>query len=325
MSVTLSRLALVATLLAATTLSAAEKNTPEPSPKERDRQAILAMAGTYVVDFHFKETVGFTIGYDLKPAYDSGALETIIVVEDSPEKIVLQHVLQTDHGIIKHWRQDWEFENTQLLTFEGHRTWKKKNISKTEARGTWTQRVFQVDDSPRYEAIGKWVHIGDLSQWESELTNRPLPRREYTKRSDYHILVARNRHALTQTGWVHEQDNFKLALGETPEENKVISREIGLNTYERTLPARLTEAHDWWAVHQQYWADVRKVWNEVYASRKELYLAKKVEDKSLWKHLFDLDETLSGTRSYDSTEARKQIHAAIEPFLLSEPDSGAAY
>lgn len=303
-------------------LFAAEQT--ELTPKERDRQAILAQAGTYVVDFHFKETVGFPIGYDLKPAYDSGALEMVVVLEDSADKIVLQHVLQTDHGIIKHWRQDWLYENRTLLEFQGHFTWQQRTLSKAEAKGTWTQRVFQVDDSPRYEGYGKWLHIGDLSQWESEPTNRPLPRREYTKRSDYHIMVARNRQALTQTGWVHEQDNYKLKLGEADQESQVIAREFGLNTYERTLATRCADAQAWWEEHKTYWSDVRTVWNEVFTTHPKITLAKKVDDKPLYRHLFNLDNELAGKRGYKSADARKQIRAVIDQFLnRSEPEATA--
>lgn len=308
----MSRLFLLC-LLVLTPLLAAEP--AALAPKERDRQAILAMAGTYVVDFHFEETVGFPIGYDLKPAYDSGALEIVLVLEDSADKIVLQHVLQTDHGIVKHWRQDWLYENRELLEYQGHDTWAKRTLPETAVHGTWTQRVFQVDDSPRYEGFGKWLHIGDLSQWESEPTNRPLPRREYTKRSDYDIMVARNRQTLTQTGWVHEQDNYKLKLGETAEENQVIARELGLNSYERTLPTRCAEATAWWEEHKAYWADVRAVWAEVYQNHDQLTFAKQIDDKALYRHLFKLDRELAGKRGYRSGETRKQVRALIDQFL----------
>lgn len=183
----------------------------ELSPKEKDREAILAMAGTYVVNFHFQETVPFELGYQLKGPQDSAALEVIIVDEETGNKIVLQHLLQSESGrVTKHWRDDWEYENRVLWEYQGDSVWTKRELTPAEATGTWTQRVFQVDDSPRYESYGKWTHTGNLSQWQSFSTNRPLPRREHTTRSDYNILAGINRHALTQTGWVHEQDNYKL-------------------------------------------------------------------------------------------------------------------
>lgn len=287
----------------------------EMDAKERDRQAILAMAGTFVVDFHFEETVGFQLGYEIKEPYDSQALETIIVVEDSADRIVLQHVLQTKRGIIKHWRQDWLFENRALWEFQGHKTWEKRTLSEAEAAGTWTQRVFQVDDSPRYEAIGRWTHIGDLSQWESEPTNRPLPRREYTKRDDYHIMVARNRQTLTQTGWVHEQDNYKLRLADDEQPETVIARELGLNTYSHTRADRCADARAWWQEHKAFWAEVRSAWQARFKQHSRIQLKAEVDDSPLYRHMFALADEFGGDQ-FDAKSAREEIEATLDDFFM---------
>jgi hypothetical protein len=67
----------------------------------------------------------------------------------------------------------------------------------------------QVDDSPRYESIGTWVHVDGRHEWQSK-TDSPLPRREFTKRSDYNVLRRGNRIYLTPQGWMFEQDNKKI-------------------------------------------------------------------------------------------------------------------
>lgn len=304
---------IVISILLITALSAVSAG---ESAKEKDRKAILAMAGSYVVDFHFEETVPFQIGYELKPAYDSAALEEVIVVENTENKIVLQHVLQTKRGIIKHWRQDWEFENRTLWEYKGHQAWTKRKLSKKEAKGTWTQRVFQVDDSPRYESLGRWTHVGSLSQWESNITNRPLPRRDSSKRDDYHILVARNRHALTQTGWVHEQDNYKLSLAN--DEQEVIVRERGLNTYSRTSSDRLSEARDWWEENKTYWADVRSLWDEIFARDDAINLQAKVDDESLFMHIFSIGEEALEDENYQSEVYKNRVRAIIDKYLNKE-------
>ena len=291
------------------------ENGSVPSKKERDRAAILEMAGSYTVAFHFKETVSFQAGYELKPAYDSSATEIVVVVEDSPDKIVLQHVLKTRKGIIKHWRQDWEFENRRLLEFHGANRWKNRELTPEEAQGSWTQRVFQVDDSPRYEAVGRWNHQGNLSQWESTLTQRPLPRREYTQRDDYNILVAKNRQALTLTGWVHEQDNSKLRRLE--DGDHIIAREFGLNRYDRIAPEKCAEARDWWEKHRHFWADVRAVWNQLAQTQAEIHLHKEIDEKPLYRYLFDLDAT-QGDGPYQSREYRPRIEKIIDRFLMRE-------
>jgi hypothetical protein len=69
-----------------------------------------------------------------------------------------------------------------------------------------------VDDSPRYAARGRWQHAAGVSTWISDETWRPLPRREFSVRKDYDVLVGTNRHTITPTGWVQEENNVKLAL-----------------------------------------------------------------------------------------------------------------
>ena len=145
--------------------------------------------------------------------------EYVYVIEDDEDFISLQHILvmfmsnekQEIQGpfVIKHWRQDWKFENSRLIEYMGQDTWGARQFKKSEVEGTWTQAVFQVDDSPRYESFGRWEHEGGVSTWVSMKTWRPLPRREFSVRDDYDALVGTNRHTITPNGWVHEERNFK--------------------------------------------------------------------------------------------------------------------
>ncbi|MCB9770119.1 MAG: hypothetical protein H6752_18110 [Candidatus Omnitrophica bacterium] len=278
----------------------------------KDREAILAMAGTFEVDFHFEETVSFLPDYEVKEPYDEDALETVIVIEDSGDKIVLQHLLSTGRGgIIKHWRQDWEYENTVLWEYQGKNKWTKKTLSPEEAKGTWTQRVYQVDDSPRYEARGEWEHIGDLSQWTSARTNRPLPRRDYTKRDDYDFLEVVNRQAITPDGWVHEQDNTKIAIVE--EYLKPLCREFGLNQYKKVEDEKGDEARAWWEEHKPFWKEVRETWAAVFQSRDEIVIAKEIEGDSLMDAIRDLGR--DDEANTQTAEARPKIEKAITGFI----------
>ena len=105
---------------------------------EADREAILSMLDEYKVSFHFEETVALKAGYAIKPAKDSGGYETVILVEDSPEKIVLQHILVGDKGeVTKHWRQDWVYEAKQRFEFSDDQTFSRVNLTpeKLWARG----------------------------------------------------------------------------------------------------------------------------------------------------------------------------------------------
>ncbi len=247
----------------------------EGTQVERDQAAILAMAGTFKVHFSFKETVALRPGYEPKQEYTSDALELVEVVENQPGRVVLQHILITgDDGsamIIKHWRQDWRYEDTHVLSFRGKSTWENEDMPADHAKGTWTQAVFQVDDSPRYESHGRWVHRGKTAYWESEETWRPLPRREYTKRSDYHVIVGRNRHELTPKGWVHFQDNYKLDLDDKAGD-PILVREVGENTYSRTSEASFAKGRAFWQAHQAFFADVRQAWSDIISSQQILRL-----------------------------------------------------
>ncbi|MEM7602931.1 MAG: DUF6607 family protein, partial [Verrucomicrobiota bacterium] len=149
-------------------------------PPEEDRDAILAMAGEFEVLFNFEEVVALQPDYKLKDSYQETATEMVVVVKNSPEQIVLQHILSVGSGkrIVKHWKQVWTWEDTRLVEFQGREQWKVREVDPAEVEGTWTQLVTQVDDSPRYESYGKWEHDAGYSRWESGKTARPLPRRE---------------------------------------------------------------------------------------------------------------------------------------------------
>jgi len=128
--------------------------------QERDRRAILAMAGEYRVSFDFIEVAGFDGAYAPKQPYQSWGTEKVYVIEDRPGFISLQHLLVTrmigDDGkvagpfVIKHWRQDWEYEPFQQFVYRGRNTWQSADVPEPVREGAWRQSVYQVDDSPRY-------------------------------------------------------------------------------------------------------------------------------------------------------------------------------
>jgi len=179
------------------------------SAQERDRRAILAMAGPYRVTFDFLEVVRFDPGLKPDAPYQSWATEYVFVSEDRADFIALQHILvmriQDKDGkageplLQRHWRQEWRYEADRLLAYEGANTWARRPVQ-GERRGAWTQTVLQVDDSPRYAARGRWEHSETNSTWISDETWRPLPRREFSVRKDYQVLVGTNRHSITPLG-----------------------------------------------------------------------------------------------------------------------------
>lgn len=282
--------------------------------KQQDIEAIKAMCGCHDITFNFAETFAPDKDYEFHENYRSGGLEYVFPIEESKDKIVLQHLLVIgDSMIIKHWRQDWIYENTDFHMFDKDNTWNYVNKSADQVKGQWTQKVYQVDDSPRYEGSSSWVHVDGRSYWENT-ADAPLPRREFSKRNDYNVMVRRNRHEITNYGWVHEQDNQKV-VRET--EDKLVANEKGWNTYVKTEESKCQLAKTWWTEKQAYWNDVRAVWDELFALKQTVSIKKRVDDKVLFMKLFSLEKEMLNNE-YDSVTAKMKIKKVINAYLDGE-------
>jgi len=253
----------------------------------RDRQSILAMQGDYLVDFAFDETVLLQPGYERQAAMRSGGDETVIVVEDTPAKIVLQHILvdpKSGH-VTKHWRQDWIYEAPTRFEFSADQTWHVRPVPAALTQGAWTQCVYEVSDAPRYCGTGRWDYGNGVATWTSDLSWRPLPRREYTRRSDYNALAVVNRHTLTPNGWTHEQFNTKVLR--KPDGTQVeLAREFGFNDYQKATEVDFTPAKDYWRATAGYWAKVRAHWDGFLSQAPGVHLKTKVDGMAMIIPLF---------------------------------------
>lgn len=259
--------------------------------KQKDREAIKAMSGSFEVSFNFTETFQYSNDPAYKPSEvkHEKALELVEIIEDTEDKIVMQHLLlvgrPSSPKVIKHWRQDWLYENTDFYVYDGDNKWKFVRLPKEEVKGQWTQKVYQVDDSPRYEGSATWVHVDGRSTWENT-TDAPLPRREYTKRNDYNVTVRTNRLVITETGWVHDQDNDKVIRKEGAED-VLLAQEKGYNTYTKVDAVKCEAAKAWWEANRAEWALVRAKWDEVFERNQDLHLKNVVDNKPLFEFLMD--------------------------------------
>ncbi|MBO6532696.1 MAG: DUF6607 family protein [Allomuricauda sp.] len=257
--------------------------------KELDRQAILDMCGCYEVSFKYTETFAPEIDYEKHLDYTSKALELALPIVDEDNKISLQHLLVlNDTTVIKHWRQDWLYENQAVFHYDKDNNWVFTQLPANAVKGQWTQKVYQVDDSPRYSGSSTWVHFDGRHYWENR-SDSPLPRREYTKRSDYNVMSRGNRQEITANGWVHEQDNNKI-IRTDGEQDVLLAQEKGYNTYVKVADERCQAAKEWWAENQDFWATARAAWDEVYNREGDLTLLKKVDDKPLFVHFYALEQ-----------------------------------
>jgi hypothetical protein len=277
-------------ILVLTTSLSAQKN-----KKDLDRRAIKEMCGCYEIEFRYSETFSPNVNYIKSKDYKTAALEWAELIVDKNNEISIQHLLViNDSMVIKHWRQDWEYESEKTINYVADNTWDVNKISKEEVKGKWTQKVFQVDDSPRYTGTASWVHVDGKRYWENT-TDAPLPRREYSKRSDYNIMSRGNRIHIKEGGWLHEQDNQKI-IRDSAEGDVVLASEKGYNTYNKIADEKCSAAIQWWKENHIKWTKVRQEWDKFYTVSQRLKFKSKVDGKRLYQHLFSLEVNTNNTK-----------------------------
>jgi hypothetical protein len=296
--------------------------------KERDRRAILAMAGPYRTSFDFLEVVGYTPDFTPDPPYQSWGTEYVYVVEDTENFISLQHIMVmvyedkdgkvSEPFVQKHWRQDWQYQKRDILVFAGEDTFTHKKYGRSEVKGTWAQAVYQVDDSPRYEAIGKWEHKPNFSTWISNETWRPIPRRESSFRKDYDVLIGTNRHTITPTGWVQEEENYKTVLeaaGKPKQGSPYLSKELGVNRYERLKDFDFSAGDKYWELTGDYWRDVREVWEDIKSKHREFGMKESVDGLPLFMPFFSMAQEVYESGQYNSKDGKQKIEKMLTPYI----------
>ena len=298
---------------------------------ERDRRAILAMAGPYRVNFDFLEVVRFDPSLKADAPYQSWGTEYVFVSRDSGDFIALQHILvmrilqadgtPSEPMVTRHWRQEWQYQADAELVYQGANTWVRKTIPPDQRPGTWVQSVYQVDDSPRYASAGRWMHTDSFSSWTSDETWRPLPRREWSVRKDYQVLVGTNRHTITQTGWLQEENNLKLVLDATGKPRAVLpflAREYGVARYERIKNYDFEPGKDYFDKTEPFWSEVRAAWREV-SNAGRFRLSKPVDQGQLFMPFFDYAEKLAEGRPFVREDARAFIRQTLHLSYLAPP------
>lgn len=287
---------------------------PGLSPFERDRRAILAMAGTYRVTFDFLEIASFGDAKTRAAPYQSWGTEKIYVDRDSGRELSLVHILEmrivqkdgslSEPMVTKHWRQDWRYEPEQIVEYRGRDRWQRRELGAREAKGAWLQAVYQVDESPRYASIGRWEHSPSCSTWISAETWRPLPRREWSVRDDYQVLIGTNRHTILSASWIQEENNLKTVLtseGALSPNEPYRAREYGVARYERIEDFDFGAADQYYGATKQFWQRVRDRWSTEFAKQGAITLKGPVDKLGLFAPLFaHADAIASGTAKSDS-------------------------
>ncbi len=249
-----------------------------------DRKIIDKLCGCFEVVFKYAETFSPVTGYKFHERDETGGTaELALPIEVSDKKIVIQHLLIVSPTVIvKHWREEWTYENPVIWKYKGDRVWVKETLPLEKVKGKWTQTVWEVADEPRYQGFSQFVSLDGKMIWQNT-TDAPLPRREYAVRSDYNILRRTNRMNITDTGYVHEQDNQKIIRSAV--NDQLLVEEKGLNTYKRIADKECAAALIYWEKNKDYWGRVRQIWSDYLNTHDAISLKNKIDNKFLHEYL----------------------------------------
>lgn len=305
---------------------------PNLAAFERDRRAILAMAGAYRVTFDFLEITPFRADAKRERPYQSWGTERVYVDRDEGRRISLSHILimrvvnkdgtVSEPFVTKHWRQDWQYEPTEIIEYRGLERWGKRVLKRKDVEGQWSQTVYQVDESPRYASIGRWTHSPSFSSWISGDTWRPLPRREWSVRKDYQVLMGTNRHTITSTGWVQEENNLKGVLTEGRQlapDQPYLAREYGVARYERLQAPDFGAADEYFERTRKFWSEVSNAWTARFHTTPQITLRAPVDQAGLFEKLFEHAEKLAAGEAVAGEDA-----AVIDASLRDMGADGAS-
>jgi hypothetical protein len=285
--------------------------------RQAGKKNVDALCGCFDVEFKYAETFSPDPNYKYHEREKiSGGTEYIFPVVNTDKRLVLQHLLVvTDSIIVKHWREEWTYENPVIYNFKGNKTWIREQLKPGQVKGKWTQSVWEVSDAPRYQGFSEWVNIDGKTIWQSTAL-APLPRREYSVRSDYNILKRENRIIISTNGWIHDQNNQKI-IRAADGTDKLLTEEKGLNTYTKINETACAAAKAYWEKNNVYWTKVRTAWDDFLKTHIVIKLKDDVSGKPMHDHLFAIAKDFAD-KKISSSQADEKIKEIFENYVSDE-------
>ncbi len=286
------------------------------------KKVVDKLCGCFEVAFKYAETFAPDPDYKFhEREIIGGTAELALPIEVTDKKIVIQHLLIVSPTVIvKHWREEWTYENPVIWKYKGDRTWVKETVPAEQVKGKWTQTVWEVADEPRYQGFSQFVNLDGKIVWQNT-TDAPLPRREYSVRSDYNILKRTNRMNITDSGYLHEQDNQKIIRNNGTD--KLLAEEKGFNTYKRIDDKECAAAKAYWEKNSAYWGKVRKIWADYINTHNSISLKNKIDGKLLHEYLIGQAKDYADKKITDA-DIDGKIAAEIKRFIGQDDKTTAA-
>lgn len=290
--------------------------------QDNGKKNIESLCGCFDVEFKYAETFSPDPNYKFHERETiSGGTEYIFPVVNTDKRLVLQHLLVvTDSIIVKHWREEWTYENPVIYNFKGNKTWVKELLAPAAVKGKWTQSVWEVSDAPRYQGVAQWISTDGKTYWEST-ADAPLPRREYSVRSDYNILKRENRLIINTQGWIHEQNNQKIIRTEVTD--KLLVEEKGLNTYTKIDESACAPAKAYWKKNKLYWTKVRTTWEAYLKAHSTIQLKDDASHKPMHDDLFVIAKEFAA-KQITETQVDEKLKVVFEKYLTEEKHTAPA-
>ncbi|GAB3006595.1 hypothetical protein GCM10027051_02470 [Niabella terrae] len=282
-----------------------------PAMAQNGKENVDKLCGCFEVSFKYAETFAPNKEYKFHERESIlGVTELALPIVNTDNRVVIQHLLVMSNGmVIKHWREDWTYENPVRWVYKGDKVWEKLQLNASDVKGKWSQSVWEVTDAPRYQGASAWLQVNGHSIWESS-ADAPLPRREYTQRSDYNILGRTNRIQLHDKGYDHIQDNRKIIRKDGKDE--LLVEEKGLNGYEKLDPADCEDGRKYWEAHKGYWVALQEEWDKLLDAKSSVTLTEKVGDQDFMGRLFALADDWKAGKL---TEAN--VHTTLAALLAT--------
>jgi hypothetical protein len=133
-------------------------------------------------------------------------------------------------------------------------------------------------------------------------------------RDDYQVLLGTNRHTVTATGWVQEENNLKSVLTATREidaTHPYLAREYGVARYERIRDADFADADHYYKATQPFWNQVRDAWSVAFVKQGTITLRGPVDKLGLFRPLFAYADELA-EQGASKSDASTVIRAALQ-------------
>ena len=163
-------------------------------------------------------------------------------------------------------------------------------------------------------------NTASFSNWLSAETWRPLPRREFSVRQDYQVLVGTNRLTITPLGWVQEENNLKLALnadGAPRAHLPYLAREYGVARYERIRDYDFSAGVRYFERTEPFWAEVRAAWRTLFERMPRFTLRAQVDQGQLFVPFFEQADALADGEPFDRAAARALIEKTLKERYLA--------